>query len=95
MVEHQLPKLRVAGSSPVIRSIFYLADVAQLVEQRTRNAQVAGSNPVVGSNDFPLIYQHLNKILNTEKTMLKLVPKELVPNLKAPPFEARGVSCLK
>jgi hypothetical protein len=34
-----------------------------------------------------LIYQHLNKILNTEKTMLKLVPKELVPNLKAPPFE--------
>jgi len=42
-----------------------------------------------------LIYQHLNKILNTEKTMLKLVPKELVPNLKAPPFEARGVSCLK
>ena len=38
------------------------ADVAQLVEQRTRNAQVSGSNPLVGSTiylrelRFPLFF---------------------------------------
>ena len=30
MVEHQLPKLRVAGSNPVSRSRFFFAPVAQL-----------------------------------------------------------------
>ena len=28
--------------------LFKLADLAQLAEQRTRNAQVAGSNPAIG-----------------------------------------------
>ena len=56
MVEHRLPKPRAAGSNPVIRSIFmgphdHNADVAQQAERRTRNAQVTGSIPVVGSRD--------------------------------------------
>lgn len=34
----------------VLYLLFYnFADVAQLVEQRTCNAQVIGSNPIVGS----------------------------------------------
>ena len=47
MVEHLLPKQRVAGSSPVSRSKF--AGVAQLVEQLTRNEQVGGSSPPTSS----------------------------------------------
>jgi hypothetical protein len=31
------------------------ADVAQLVEQRTRNAQVAGSIPAIGSVGFNVV----------------------------------------
>ena len=70
LVEHWLPKPRVAGSSPVYRStnhgnIFLtsiprnpkksgtfahgFADMAQLVEQRIRNAWVGGSSPPIGS----------------------------------------------
>ena len=70
MVEHWLPKPRVAGSSPVFRSIerkilstcaaanrktrfstlkIRDADMAQLVEQRIRNAWVPGSSPGIGS----------------------------------------------
>ena len=50
LVEHRLPKPRVAGSNPVVRSIFLsCADVAQLVEQLTRNEQVVGSSPTIGS----------------------------------------------
>ena len=78
LVEHWLPKPRVAGSSPVYRSkashehklasphnIFPtafqgnpkksvtfavgFADMAQLVEQRIRNAWVEGSSPPIGS----------------------------------------------
>jgi hypothetical protein len=30
--------------------LYNIADVAQLVEQRTCNAQVIGSNPIVGSS---------------------------------------------
>ena len=31
-----------------------IADIAQLVEQRTRNAKVAGSTPVIGTSKFKL-----------------------------------------
>jgi hypothetical protein len=51
LVEHQLPKLRAAGSNPVIRSIFS-AGVAQLAERFTRNEQVTGSIPVASSKPF-------------------------------------------
>ena len=78
LVEHWLPKPRVAGSSPVYRSrpamntnlhphttfspqhskaiqkksitfAVGFADMAQLVEQRIRNAWVGGSSPPIGS----------------------------------------------
>ena len=38
----------VAGSNPVVPTLF-LATVAQLVEQRIRNAWVSGSSPLGGS----------------------------------------------
>ena len=38
------------------------ADVAQLVEQLTRNEQVIGSTPIVGSN----IYVYMKGIVNEE-----------------------------
>ena len=48
--ERLLCKQEVRGfDSPSFH--FFFADVAQLAEQRTRNAQVAGSFPVVGT--FP------------------------------------------
>ncbi len=31
-----------------------IADIAQLVEQRTRNAKVAGSTPVIGTSELKL-----------------------------------------
>ncbi len=49
MVEHRLPKPRVASSNLVIRSNIFYADVAQLVEQLIRNQQVGGSIPPVSS----------------------------------------------
>ena len=53
MVEHQPSKLRVAGSSLVSRSIFFVciigAHVAQSVERILGKDEVTGSNPVVGS----------------------------------------------
>ncbi len=56
MVEHQLPKLRVAGSNPVSRSIFgrlfevaCFAQVAQSVEHILGKDEVTGSNPVLSS----------------------------------------------
>ena len=55
LVEHQPSKLRVAGSSPVFRSIKprimpqFKAAVAQLVECVLGKDEVTGSNPVVGS----------------------------------------------
>jgi hypothetical protein len=45
--EHQLPKLRVAGSSPVSRSGY--ADVAQSVEHILGKDEVTGSSPVISS----------------------------------------------
>ena len=57
MVECNLAKVDVAGSNPVSRSIFLLADrdngsalraqgpLAQVVEQGTLNPKVGGSNP--------------------------------------------------
>lgn len=47
-VEHQLPKLGVAGSIPVSRSTGY-AHVAQSAERRLGKAEVTGSIPVMGS----------------------------------------------
>ena len=49
MVEHRLPKPRVASSNLVVRSIFY-AGVAQVVEQLIRNQQVGGSSPPASSS---------------------------------------------
>ena len=51
LVEHQLPKLRVAGSNPVSRSILIKAHVAQLVEHILGKDVVIGSSPIVGSID--------------------------------------------
>ncbi len=48
LVERQLPKLRVAGSSPVSRSRNQ-ADVAQLVERFLGKEEVTGSIPVISS----------------------------------------------
>ncbi len=48
LVERQLPKLRVAGSSPVSRS-HNNADVAQLVERFLGKEEVTGSIPVISS----------------------------------------------
>ncbi len=48
MVEHRLPKPRVASSNLVVRSIFY-AGVAQLAERLIRNQQVRGSTPLASS----------------------------------------------
>ena len=52
MVEYNLAKVDVAGSSPVSRSIFLMPDnaspcgpLAQLVEQVTLNHKVGGSIP--------------------------------------------------
>ena len=36
------------------KMISIIADIAQLVEQRTRNAKVAGSTPVIGTRKFKL-----------------------------------------
>ena len=45
-----LSRLRHGFESRWDRHFFYLAGVAQSVEQRTRNAQVGGSNPPAGSS---------------------------------------------
>ncbi len=45
LVEHQIVVLVVAGSSPVIHPPFGIAPVAQGIERRTSNPQVAGSIP--------------------------------------------------
>ena len=59
MVEHQLPKLGVAGSSPVFRSTLYTkhilsiyADVAQVVEHFLGKEEVTGSSPVTSSRKY-------------------------------------------
>ena len=49
MVEHRLPKPRVASSNLVVRSILY-AGVAQVVEQLIRNQQIGGSSPPASSS---------------------------------------------
>ena len=54
LVEHDLAKVGVAGSSPVFRSIFYKvlntsAKVAHLVEHDLAKVGVAGSSPVFRS----------------------------------------------
>ncbi len=42
-----------------------LAQIAQLVEQRTENPCVAGSIPALGTLKSPLLYYfHIKKILN-------------------------------
>ena len=48
MVEHQLPKLGVAGSIPVSRSKLS-AHIAQSVERHLGKVEVTGSIPVMGS----------------------------------------------
>ena len=48
MVEHQLPKLGVAGSSPVSRSKLN-AHIAQSAERHLGKVEVTGSIPVMGS----------------------------------------------
>ncbi len=45
MVEHQLPKLGVAGSSPVSRSKFFMARSSSGLGHRPLKAEIAGSNP--------------------------------------------------
>ena len=59
LVEHNLAKVGVAGSSPVFRSkrtftyivcqVFTLAKIAQLVEHNLAKVGVAGSSPVFRS----------------------------------------------
>ena len=49
LVEHDLAKVGVAGSSPVFRSKIKNADVAQLVECVPSKYEVAGSSPVIRS----------------------------------------------
>jgi hypothetical protein len=55
LVEHQLPKLRAAGSSPVSRSDSTGANVAQLVEHVLGKDEVTGSSPVISSRSL-IIY---------------------------------------
>ena len=58
LIEHQPSKLRVAGLSPVFRSLlnkkffdFLFAKVAQLVEHNLAKVRVAGSSPVFRSKE--------------------------------------------
>ena len=70
LVEHDLAKVGVAGSSPVFRSkrtLTYfisrqsagaqLAKIAQLVEHDLAKVGVAGSSPVFRSDSFSFIHQ--------------------------------------
>ena len=50
-VEVGQPVVAVDDSTLNDVRLFYHAGVAQLVEQRTRNAQVSGSSPDTGSRD--------------------------------------------
>ncbi len=50
LVEHDLAKVGVAGSSPVFRSKSQTAKIAQLVEHDLAKVGVAGSSPVFRSN---------------------------------------------
>ena len=36
-------------------SLYFRADIAQLVEQRIRNAKVVGSTPIIGTSHFYLV----------------------------------------
>ena len=54
LVEHNLAKVRVAGSSPVFRSLIN-AKVAQLVEHDLPKVGVAGSSPVFRSDLFKTV----------------------------------------
>ena len=65
---------------PLCYRVTQLADLAQLAEQRTRNAQVAGSSPAIGidttlgaSQDE--LYQEKKKFFS-----LKMYPFCLTPN---------------
>ena len=64
-----LPILEVEGSSPFEVAIF--ATVAQLVVQRTCNAQVAGSSPVSGSNG--VIVQLVERLLCKQKVVSSIL----------------------
>ncbi len=77
----------VAPSIPVTRSKkhfdfwllhfdFYTADVAQLVEQCSRKAWVAGSSPAIGSK--------INKSLSVYTKAFKIQIKIILINLKYP-----------
>ena len=48
-IEHQPSKLRVAGLSPVFRSIFLNRPYSSGVEHFLGKEEVAGSNPAIGS----------------------------------------------
>ncbi len=74
MVEHQLPKLRVAGSSPVSRSIkkiegrlltldFFRAVSSVGLERLPYKQEVTGSNPVPPTHILlkVLFYLHLKR----------------------------------
>ena len=65
MVEHDLAKVRVAGSNPVFRSN---AVIAQLVEHVPSKYGVAGSNPVYRSK-----VMWLNKGLRVLKALVDLL----------------------
>ena len=70
LVEHQLPKLRVAGSSPVGRSIFYINNnfVPGWRNWQTRMTQDhvgftrAGSNPASGTIRRHILLKGVQKI---------------------------------
>ena len=64
LVEHNLAKVRVAGSSLVFRSTFWLqfpnAQVAALVDAHVSGACVerhAGSSPVLGTRVEAMVYE--------------------------------------
>ena len=70
MVEHDLAKVRVAGSNPVFRSN---AVIAQLVERVPSKYEVAGSNPVYRSK-----VMWLNKELRALKALAELLKSSKV-----------------
>lgn len=65
--------------NPGLFYIYQRADIAQLVEQRTRNAWVVGSIPIVGTNNVRLSLMFVSGFFAKRGHALGRIRKKIFP----------------
>lgn len=65
--------------NPGLFYIYQRADIAQLVEQRTRNAWVVGSIPIVGTNNVRLSLMFVSGFFAKRGHTLGRIRKKIFP----------------